>query len=62
MKYSQHVLEQACAIAGMDAESARLLRIGSNAVYRLSVPVIARISALALTSARCAVPWLWPGG
>jgi thiamine kinase-like enzyme len=31
-------------MAGLDPESARLLRIGSNAVYRLSAPVIVRIS------------------
>jgi thiamine kinase-like enzyme len=31
-------------MAGLDSESARLLRIGSNAVYRLSAPVIVRIS------------------
>ena len=34
----------ACATAGIDAEGARLLRIGSNAVYRLKPPVIVRIS------------------
>ena len=37
-------LERACTIAGLDAGGARLLRIGSNAVYRLKAPVIARIS------------------
>jgi Ser/Thr protein kinase RdoA (MazF antagonist) len=40
----QNLLEQACAIAGIDGDGARLLRIGSNAVYRLKAPVIARIS------------------
>ena len=33
-----------CAIAGMDADDARLLRVGSNAVYRLKDPVVARVS------------------
>jgi aminoglycoside phosphotransferase (APT) family kinase protein len=40
----QQVLEQACTTVGLDAEGARLLRLGSNAVYRLKAPVIARIS------------------
>jgi aminoglycoside phosphotransferase (APT) family kinase protein len=44
MNDSQDVLERACAIAGLDADGARLLRIGSNAVYRLKAPVIARVS------------------
>jgi aminoglycoside phosphotransferase (APT) family kinase protein len=44
MSDSQDVLERACAIAGIDGDGARLLRIGSNAVYRLKVPVVARIS------------------
>jgi Ser/Thr protein kinase RdoA (MazF antagonist) len=38
------LLNRACRIAGLDAKGARLLRMGSNAVYRLSGPVIARIS------------------
>jgi hypothetical protein len=37
-------LEQACATVGLGARGARLLRMGSNAVYHLSAPVIARIS------------------
>lgn len=37
-------LERACRTVGLDAESARLLRLGSNAVYRLRAPVVARIS------------------
>ncbi|HEY2265853.1 MAG TPA: aminoglycoside phosphotransferase family protein [Streptosporangiaceae bacterium] len=37
-------LKQACSIVGLDADSARLLRLGSNAVYRLADPVVARIS------------------
>jgi hypothetical protein len=40
----QQVLEQACTTVGFDADDARLLRLGSNAVYHLKVPVIARIS------------------
>ncbi len=44
MNDSRDVLERACAIAGIDATGARLLRIGSNTVYRLNVPVIARVS------------------
>ena len=44
MSDSRDVLERACTIAGLDAGGARLLRIGSNAVYRLKAPVIARIS------------------
>jgi Ser/Thr protein kinase RdoA (MazF antagonist) len=44
MNDSQDILERACAIAGIDATGARLLRVGSNAVYRLQAPVIARIS------------------
>jgi aminoglycoside phosphotransferase (APT) family kinase protein len=44
MNDSQDVLERACAIAGLDAHGARLLRVGSNAVYRLKAPVIARVS------------------
>jgi aminoglycoside phosphotransferase (APT) family kinase protein len=38
------ILQKACATTGLDPEGARLLRIGSNAVYRLTVPVVARIS------------------
>jgi Ser/Thr protein kinase RdoA (MazF antagonist) len=44
MNDSQDILERACATAGIDAAGARLLRVGSNAVYRLQAPVIARIS------------------
>jgi hypothetical protein len=32
MNDSQGILEQACAIAGIDATGARLLRVGSNTV------------------------------
>jgi Ser/Thr protein kinase RdoA (MazF antagonist) len=38
------ILEQACELAGLSADSARLLRLGSNAVYRLAAPVVARIA------------------
>jgi Ser/Thr protein kinase RdoA (MazF antagonist) len=44
MNDSRDVLERASAIAGIDADGARLLRVGSNTVYRLQAPVIARIS------------------
>ena len=44
MNDSRDVLERACAIAGIDATGARLLRVGSNAVYRLKAPIIARVS------------------
>jgi aminoglycoside phosphotransferase (APT) family kinase protein len=40
----QQALKQACAAAGLDADGARLLRLGSNAVYHLKAPVIARVS------------------
>jgi aminoglycoside phosphotransferase len=38
------ILAEACLTAGVDAEGARLLRMGSNAVYRLAAPLIVRIS------------------
>jgi aminoglycoside phosphotransferase (APT) family kinase protein len=44
MNGSQEALNQACAITGLDASDARLLRLGSNAVYRLKDPVVARVS------------------
>jgi aminoglycoside phosphotransferase (APT) family kinase protein len=44
MNDSRDVLERACAAAGLDAGGARLLRVGSNAVYRLKAPVIVRVS------------------
>ncbi len=40
----QQALEHACNIASLDPEGARLLRLGSNAVYHLKAPVIARIA------------------
>jgi aminoglycoside phosphotransferase (APT) family kinase protein len=38
------VLQKACSAAGLDSAGARLLRVGSNAVFRLTAPVVARIS------------------
>lgn len=42
---SRQVLKTVSAQAGVEAAAAKLIRIGSNAVYRLSSPVIVRISA-----------------
>jgi aminoglycoside phosphotransferase (APT) family kinase protein len=44
MNDSQDVLDRACAAVGIDPHGARLLRVGSNAVYRLKAPIVARIS------------------
>ena len=44
MNDSSDALQRACVAAGLDAEGARLLRVGSNAVYRLKEPVIVRVS------------------
>ena len=44
MNDSRDALEQARAAAGIDTDGARLLRVGSNAVYRLKPPVIVRVS------------------
>jgi len=38
------LLRQGCAAVGLDPAGARLLRLGSNAVYRLSAPVVVRLS------------------
>jgi aminoglycoside phosphotransferase (APT) family kinase protein len=38
------LLEEACAIAGLQARDARLMRLGSNAVFRLADPVVVRIA------------------
>jgi aminoglycoside phosphotransferase (APT) family kinase protein len=38
------LLQQACTATGLNADGARLLRLGTNAVYRLAAPVVARIS------------------
>lgn len=40
----REALDSACATVGLDPVGARLLRLGSNAVYRLRAPVVARIS------------------
>jgi thiamine kinase-like enzyme len=44
MNGSQQALERGCAAVGLEARGARLLRLGSNAVYRLKAPIVARIS------------------
>jgi aminoglycoside phosphotransferase (APT) family kinase protein len=39
------VLQEACATAGLDSRGAEVLRLGSNAVYRLpSAPIVVRIA------------------
>ena len=38
------ILGQACQVAGLSGDGARLLRLGSNAVYRLAATVVARIA------------------
>lgn len=38
------LLEQACARAAVSAGQARLVRVGSNAVFRLASPAVARVS------------------
>jgi aminoglycoside phosphotransferase (APT) family kinase protein len=40
----QEALERGCVAVGLNAAGARLLRLGSNVVYRLKAPVVARIS------------------
>ena len=44
MNGSREALRHACAVAGIDADGACLLRMGSNAVYRLKAPIVARVS------------------
>ena len=44
MNGSQEALKQACTIAGIDGDGTHLLRLGSNAVYRLKDPIVARVS------------------
>lgn len=46
------VLAAACEQAGLDSSGAELIRIGSNAVYRLHEPVIVRIAAGPAENAR----------
>jgi aminoglycoside phosphotransferase len=43
---SYALLNRACLMAGLDPAGARLLRIGSNAVYRLAAPAVVRVSRL----------------
>lgn len=50
---ASRALRVACRQAGLNPNDAELIRVGSNAVYRLSDQVIARI-APAATSAECA--------
>jgi aminoglycoside phosphotransferase (APT) family kinase protein len=38
------LLQEACGAVGLNASRASLLRLGSNAVYRLEAPVVARIA------------------
>jgi aminoglycoside phosphotransferase (APT) family kinase protein len=38
------LLESACARVSLDPQDARLIRLGSNAVFRLTEPVVARIA------------------
>jgi aminoglycoside phosphotransferase (APT) family kinase protein len=38
------LLKEACTAAGLNPSGARMLRLGSNAVYRLAEPVVARIA------------------
>jgi aminoglycoside phosphotransferase (APT) family kinase protein len=61
------ILKQACQAAELSADSARLLRLGSNAVYRLTAPVVARIArpAADITPARRVIAvarWLESAG
>lgn len=37
------LLRQACDAVGLSSDGARLLRLGSNAVYRLTAPVVVRV-------------------
>jgi Ser/Thr protein kinase RdoA (MazF antagonist) len=38
------LLAEACAATGLNPNGARLMRLGSNAVYRLAAPVVVRIA------------------
>jgi aminoglycoside phosphotransferase (APT) family kinase protein len=42
--HTRALLGRACGVAGLNAEGARLLRIGSNAVYHLAGPVVVRVA------------------
>jgi aminoglycoside phosphotransferase (APT) family kinase protein len=41
---AKHLLAEVCERVGLEPKGAELIRIGSNAVYRLAEPVIVRIS------------------
>ena len=41
---AQALLEEACAADGLSADDAKLMRLGSNAVFHLKAPVVVRIS------------------
>lgn len=41
---ARDLLREACALAGIDSRDARLMRLGSNAVFRLAAPVVVRIA------------------
>jgi aminoglycoside phosphotransferase (APT) family kinase protein len=41
---ARELLEVACATAGFDTRDARLMRLGSNAVFRLAEPIVVRIA------------------
>jgi hypothetical protein len=56
MNGSEQALDQACVAVGLDADGARLLRLGSNAVYHLKAPIIARSLAPAQISPPSAAP------
>ena len=43
-EWAEELLREACRKTGLSPDGARLMRIGSNAVYHLATPVVARIS------------------
>jgi aminoglycoside phosphotransferase (APT) family kinase protein len=43
-QHAYALLRLACAQTGLDPDGARLMRLGSNAVFRLATPVVVRIS------------------
>ncbi|WP_126636619.1 aminoglycoside phosphotransferase family protein [Embleya hyalina] len=43
-EHAWEVLGSACAVAGLSAEGAALLRLGENAVFRLCDPVVVRVA------------------
>ncbi|EDY63386.1 conserved hypothetical protein [Streptomyces pristinaespiralis ATCC 25486] len=57
------VLREACEAASLDATGAELLRLGSDAVYRLaSLPIIVRIARDPVSCRRWNGPWQWRAG